>query len=144
MMKVSYICNKRMGILNNFFGKREVNSSKEEEKSLLRWLPLTSINQLEEIKELSKTESVFIFKHSTRCGISRIVIKQFERLFTEEHQKLKVYYLDLLNYISVSNEVENSFQVIHQSPQLLVIKNGVSIFNVSHNDISTINLSKFI
>ena len=47
-----------MGILNNFFGKREVNSSKEEEKSFLRWLPLTSINQLEEIKELSKTFSL--------------------------------------------------------------------------------------
>ena len=133
-----------MGILKNIFGTKEVQSSKKEKKTYLNWLPLTSTNELEKIKELSKTESVFIFKHSTRCGISRIVIKQFERLFTEEYQNLKVYYLDLLNYRSVSNEVENSFQVIHQSPQLLVIKNGVSIFNVSHNDISTINLSKFI
>jgi len=133
-----------MGILNNFFGKKEVNSLKEDEKSFLKWIPLTSIDQLEEIKELSKTESVFVFKHSTRCGISRIVIKQFERLFTEEHKKLKVYYLDLLNYRNVSNEVGDYFQVIHQSPQLLVIKNGVSIFDVSHNDITIINLSRFI
>jgi bacillithiol system protein YtxJ len=143
-MKVSYICKKIMGILNNFFGKKEVNSLKEDEKSFLKWIPLTSIDQLEEIKELSKTESVFVFKHSTRCGISRIVIKQFERLFTEEHKKLKVYYLDLLNYRNVSNEVGDYFQVIHQSPQLLVIKNGVSIFDVSHNDITIINLSRFI
>jgi len=133
-----------MGILNNFFGRKEVNSLKEDEKSFLKWIPLTSIDQLEEIKELSKTESVFVFKHSTRCGISRIVIKQFERLFTEEHKKLKVYYLDLLNYRNVSNEVGDYFQVIHQSPQLLVIKNGVSIFDVSHNDITIINLSRFI
>jgi bacillithiol system protein YtxJ len=133
-----------MGILKNIFGTKEVQSSKKEKKTYLNWLPLTSTNELEKIKELSKTESVFIFKHSTRCGISRIVIKQFERLFTEEYQNLKVYYLDLLNYRSVSNEVENSFQVIHQSPQLLVIKNEISVFNVSHNDISTINLSKFI
>jgi bacillithiol system protein YtxJ len=133
-----------MGILKNIFGTKEVQSSKKEKKTYLNWLPLTSTNELEKIKELSKTESVFIFKHSTRCGISRIVIKQFERLFTEEYQNLKVYYLDLLNYRSVSNEVENSFQVIHQSPQLLVIKNEISVFNVSHNNISTINLSKFI
>ena len=133
-----------MGILKNIFGTKEVQSSKKEKKTYLNWLPLTSTNELEKIKELSKTESVFIFKHSTRCGISRIVIKQFERLFTEEYQNLKVYYLDLLNYRSVSNEVENSFQVIHQSPQLLVIKNEISVFNVSYNDISTINLSKFI
>lgn len=133
-----------MGILNNIFGRKEVESSKEEEKLYLNWIPLTSIDQLEEIKELSKTESIFIFKHSTRCGISRIVIKQFEGLFTEEHKNLKVYYLDLLIYRNVSNEVGDSFQVIHQSPQLLVIKNEVSVLDVSHNDITIINLSRFI
>lgn len=133
-----------MGILNNIFGRKEVESSKEEEKLYLNWIPLTSVDQLEEIKELSKTESIFIFKHSTRCGISRMVIKQFEGLFTEEHKNLKVYYLDLLIYRNVSNEVENSFQVIHQSPQLLVIKNEVSVLDVSHNDITIINLSRFI
>tara|TARA_B110001450_G_scaffold39970_1_gene35824 strand:- start:599 stop:820 length:222 start_codon:yes stop_codon:yes gene_type:complete len=73
-----------------------------------------------------------------------MVIKQFEGLFTEEHKNLKVYYLDLLIYRNVSNEVENSFQVIHQSPQLLVIKNEVSVLDVSHNDITIINLSRFI
>ena len=133
-----------MGILNNIFGKKEVESSKEEKKSYLNWLPLTSIDQLEEIKELSKTESIFIFKHSTRCGISSIVKKQFEGLFTEEYQNLKGYYLDLLNYRNISNEVGDSFQVIHQSPQLLVIKNEVSVLDVSHNDITIINLSRFI
>ena len=133
-----------MGILNNFFGKREVNSSKEEEKSFLRWLPLTSINQLEEIKELSKTESVFIFKHSTRCGISRILIKQFERLFTEEHQKLKVYYLDLLNYREISNQIADQFEVIHQSPQILLIKNGKAVSNASHEGINELQLSRYL
>jgi len=121
-----------------------VDSSKKEEKSYLNWLPLTSIDQIEKIKTLSKTESIFIFKHSTRCGISRMVIKKFESLFSEEHQNLKVYYLDLLNYRNVSNEVANSFQVIHQSPQLLVIKNGISFYDASHNEVTSVNLSRFI
>ena len=86
-----------MSFFKTIFGKKEVDSSKEKNTSYLNWLPLTSIDQLEEIKALSKTESICIFKHSTRCGISRIVIKQFEKLFSEEHQHLKVYYLDLFN-----------------------------------------------
>lgn len=133
-----------MGILKNIFSKKKVDSSKKEEKSYLNWLPLTSIDQIEKIKTLSKTESIFIFKHSTRCGISRMVIKKFESLFSEEHQNLKVYYLDLLNYRNVSNEVANSFQVIHQSPQLLVIKNGNSSYDASHYEVASVNLSRFI
>ena len=132
-----------MGIFNNMFGGKEDDESKEEKKSYLNWIPLTSLNQLEEIKEASKTNSVLIFKHSTRCGISSMVIKQFEKLFTEEHQKLKVYYLDLLNHRNISNEVGVTFQVMHQSPQLIVVKNGVCVHHASHSDITETNLTRF-
>ncbi len=133
-----------MGIFNNMFGNENKKESKPEKKSYLNWTPLTSLEQLETIKEQSKTESVFLFKHSTRCGISSMVIKQFEKLFTEEHQNLKVYYLDLLNYRNISDEVGYSFQVMHQSPQLIVVKNSVAVFNASHYDITQTNLSRFI
>lgn len=133
-----------MGIFNNIFGGKANESSKDKKQLYINWLPLTSLEQLEEIKEQSKTQSILIFKHSTRCGISSMVIKQFEKLFTEEHQKLKVYYLDLLNYRNISDEVGYKFQVMHQSPQLLVIKNGVSLHNSSHYDITLTDLTRFI
>ena len=133
-----------MGILKNIFGSKDSETSKEEEKTFLNWLPLTSIAQLEEIKAQSKTASILIFKDSTRCGISRIVIKQFEALFTKEFQGMKVYYLDLLNHRDISAEIADTFEVIHQSPQLLVIKNGTSVHDASHHDIATVNLSRFI
>ena len=53
---------------------------------------------------------------------------------------VKVYYLDLLNYRDVSDKVGVTFNVIHQSPQLLIIKNEVSVFNASHQDITSIKL----
>ena len=148
-MKVSYIYidkeqKNKMGILNNIFGGKDEESKKEERISYLNWLPLNSLEQLEKIKEASKTEAVLIFKHSTRCGISSMVIKRFEALFTEEHQNLKVYYLDLLNYRNISDEVGYTFQVMHQSPQLIIVKNGVSIQNSSHYDITLTDLSRFI
>jgi bacillithiol system protein YtxJ len=130
-----------MGVFNSLFGSKE---PQKEKVSYLKWIPLSSLEQLDTIKKQSKTESILIFKHSTRCGISKMVIKQFEGLFQENHQHLKVYYLDLLNYRNVSDEVGYTFQVMHQSPQLLVIKNEVSVHAVSHNDITQINLTRFI
>jgi bacillithiol system protein YtxJ len=131
----------KMGVFNSLFGSKE---PKEEKVSYLKWIPLTTLEQLETIKEQSKTEAILVFKHSTRCGISRMVIKQFEGLFQENHQHLKVYYLDLLNYRNVSDELGYTFQVMHQSPQLLVIKNEVSMHDVSHYDITQTNLTRFI
>jgi bacillithiol system protein YtxJ len=133
-----------MGILNNMFGGNSEKESKSEKKSFLNWLPLTSLEQLETIQKESNTEAILIFKHSTRCGISNMVIKQFEKLFTAEHSNLKVYYLDLLNYRNISDEVGHKFQIMHQSPQLIVVRNGVSIHDASHNDITETNLTRFI
>tara|TARA_R110002124_G_C8663636_1_gene490517 strand:- start:209 stop:610 length:402 start_codon:yes stop_codon:yes gene_type:complete len=133
-----------MGIFNNMFGGNKDEKSKEEKKSYLNWIPLTSLNQLEEIKEQSKTSAVLIFKHSTRCGISKMVIRQFENLFEEEHQNLKVYYLDLLNHRDISSEIGVMFQVMHQSPQLIVVKNEVSVYHASHSDITETNLTRFV
>lgn len=132
-----------MGLFNMFGGKKD-KASKVKKKSFLNWIPLTSITQLEEIKEQSKKESVLIFKHSTRCGISSMVIKQFETLFKEEHQNLKVYYIDLLNYRDISDEVGYTFQVMHQSPQLIVVKNEATVLHTSHYDITTVDLTRFL
>ncbi|KAB8152622.1 bacillithiol system redox-active protein YtxJ [Kordia sp. TARA_039_SRF] len=133
-----------MGIFNNMFGGKERQEDKPEKKTYLTWLPLTTLEQLETIETESNTASVLIFKDSTRCGISKMVIKQFEKLFTEENQHLKVYYLDLLNYRDISNGIAAKFQVMHQSPQLIVVRNGSAVHHASHNDITQVNLTRFI
>ena len=130
-----------MGFLKNIFGDK---TSKEVEETYLSWTPLVSVEDIDTIKEISKNQSVLIFKHSTGCGISRMVIKQFESLFNEENKQLKVYYLDLLNFREVSSKLSEVFQVIHQSPQLLVIKNEISVYDESHYEITKVNLSKYI
>ena len=133
-----------MGIFNNMFGGKERQEDKPEKKTYLTWLPLTTLEQLETIETESNTASVLIFKDSTRCGISKMVIKQFEKLFTEENQHLKVYYLDLLNYRDISNGIAAKFQVMHQSPQLIIVRNGSAVHHASHNDITQVNLTRFI
>jgi len=130
-----------MGLFNKVFGK---NQSDVKEEKNIPWNALTLLSQLDEIVEESKSQPVAIFKHSTRCGISRMVIKQFESAYNIDVSKMKLYYLDLLNYRDVSAEVGYRFQVLHQSPQLLVIKNGTAVAHASHNGILAEELVSFI
>ena len=130
-----------MGLFGLFGSK---NSSETEEKKLIPWNQLTSMELLEVISEESKTTPVAIFKHSTRCGISRMVINQFESNYNIDPEQMKLYYLDLLSYRSISDEVGIKLQVFHQSPQLIVVKNGNAVHHASHHSIQAEDLERFI
>jgi bacillithiol system protein YtxJ len=131
-----------MSILKTVFKSNSNDSPKKN--SHISWIRFEELAQLNEIKEISKTEPVLIFKHSTRCGISAMVKKRFEKTFEESMSELKVYYLDLLTYRDISNEIEARFNIIHQSPQLLVVKDVVVVEHASHYDILAIDLKKYI
>jgi bacillithiol system protein YtxJ len=100
----------------------------------MNWINLTDIDQLEEIIDASQSEAVVIFKHSTRCSISSTALNRLERAWNLENAK--AYYLDLIAYRSISAEIAERFEVEHQSPQVLIIKNGECVYHESHWDIS--------
>jgi bacillithiol system protein YtxJ len=108
----------------------------------MNWIALTSENQLKDI--IANTEQpAIIFKHSTRCSISATALSRLERSWNEaEVTPLKAYYLDLLSYRPVSNSVAGTFNVTHQSPQLLLINGGKCVYNASHMEISYPELKK--
>ncbi len=124
-----------MGLFNAIFGSK---SNGDESSSSLKWNQLSELTQLDAIIEDSKTRTQVIFKHSTRCGISRAVLRQFEKKDIEA--TIDLYYLDLLSYRDISNELASKFQVMHQSPQLLIIKNGVVVAHDSHYDLLGIEI----
>ncbi|MFD1063611.1 bacillithiol system redox-active protein YtxJ [Winogradskyella litorisediminis] len=127
-----------MGIFNKMFG-----SSEPKEEKALPWQNLTDVSQLAEIEKRSNAKTQLVFKHSTRCGISRMVMGQFVSMYDLD-LNADLYYLDLLNYRDVSNEVGYKFQVIHQSPQLLIIRNGTAVAHASHGAINELDLEKYI
>lgn len=128
-----------MGIFNKLFN----SSSELREEKVLPWQALTELSQLDEIEQLSKGKPQLIFKHSTRCGISRMVMNQFVTVYDLD-LNVDLYYLDLLNYRDISNEIGYKFQVIHESPQLLIIKNGTAVAHASHGAINEIDLEQFV
>lgn len=131
-----------MGLFNGLFGKKE-GESMEEEKNI-PWIPLTSLDQLNEIETKSQTKTQVIFKHSTTCGISRMVMNMFNNSYDISKEEMDLYYLDLHAYREVSNETGYKFQVLHQSPQLLVIKNSEVVAHTSHGAITDLDLKKFV
>ncbi|MFT6055130.1 MAG: bacillithiol system protein YtxJ [Roseivirga sp.] len=116
---------------------------KKEDTVEIQWVSLTDINQLNELVEESKTQTVFIYKHSTRCSISSMAMNRLQREWTEEGNKVKAYYLDLIQYRNISNAIAEKFGVYHESPQVIVIKNGEVVHNDSHMGISFEGIVKF-
>ncbi|MDO9275043.1 MAG: bacillithiol system redox-active protein YtxJ [Lutibacter sp.] len=129
-----------MGLFDNLFKSDE----KEENSLKINWVALTDKVQLDEILKISFIKPVLIFKHSTRCGISRMALKTFESDYDIPENEIDMYFLDLLNYRTLSQDISTKFKVAHQSPQVLVIKNEKVIYHDSHHSITVKALKKFL
>lgn len=100
------------------------------------WIKLESIDQLDSIVKSSFEQPVLIYKHSIRCGLSSVVCSRLERAWKEDPLPIEPFFLDLVTDRSVSNAVSDLFQVVHESPQILLVVDGHSVFNVSHLGVS--------
>lgn len=109
-----------------------------------KWQSLDSIAKLDEIDKLSAEKPVVIFKHSTTCGISASAKNRIEFEWDKIEGDFEFYYLDLLTYRSISNAIADRYGIRHESPQILVIKNGVATFDSSHYAIQASAISEAI
>ena len=125
-----------MGIFDSMF--------KTQNEPLWPGITIQSKLNLEVLIADSFTRPQLIFKHSTRCSISRYVLSDFIAHFTYSSDEFKAHYLDLLNYREISSQIAEQFVVTHQSPQLLVVKNGKVVANASHEGINDLELSTFL
>lgn len=132
-----------MSFLNKIFGSSE-NEKKEESKVEPKFFALTSMEEFESIDSISNNKPVVLFKHSTRCSISRFALKRFDTEYDFSDNQMDWYLLDLLNYRELSNEIARRYNVEHQSPQIVVIKNGKAVFNASHDNIDVSDLKQFV
>lgn len=100
----------------------------------MNWIKLDSAEQLSDIKAKSAGTPQVIFKHSTTCSISAMALNRLER--SPLPPSIDFYLLDLIRFRSVSNKVAEEFDVSHESPQILLIKNGECVYAESHMGIN--------
>jgi bacillithiol system protein YtxJ len=101
---------------------------------IMTWIQLNSAEQLSNIKQQQGYS--LIFKHSTRCSISMMAKRRFELDWNDLPQDMPLYFLDLIQHREISSQIAQLFQVHHESPQLLLIKDGECILDQSHGGIS--------
>lgn len=114
-----------MGLFSSF-SKPKVN---------LPWIDLTNEEQLREAIVHSTDKPVLFFKHSTRCSISSMALTRFEEKWNTENN-CDIYFLDLLQFRSLSNLMAELTKVEHQSPQVIVLHGGEVIYTDTHSSIN--------
>lgn len=108
------------------------------------WINITSENDVENIVLASETKTQIIFKDSTTCGISAFAKERLEKGNDLMIENADFNYLDLLNFRSVSNYIADALKVIHQSPQIIVLKNKKVVYKSSHHSIEPNRIQKHL
>ena len=133
-----------MGLFKNLFSSNNESKEKPQNKPNLDWYKLTKVDQLVNLKQISNEKLVLIFKHSTRCGISRMVWNQFQASADFPKDQVELFYLDLLSYRDVSDAIAQEFQVLHQSPQLIILQHEEVVHHSSHSAIFPSAVEQFL
>jgi bacillithiol system protein YtxJ len=126
-----------VGLFLTSFGDSTTGMEKKE------WSNLTEIKQLDALFAKDRTRPVLIFKHSTACSISAQIKKDLDKRSIDKLE-VDAYYLDILNYRSVSNEIEKRLAIKHESPQVLVVENGIVRYHASHKNINWNAIKKLL
>ncbi len=109
----------------------------------ISWIELTSLKQIQDL--LKENEKIFvIFKHSTRCSISKMVLNRFQKEWNVMDKNITPLYLDLLSHRDVSDFIEDFLDVKHESPQVVIVKKELAFYNASHTEISFKKIEKFL
>lgn len=113
-----------------FFSK-----NKSDETDKIKWQLIERPTDIDAIKSKSSEKPIVIFKHSTSCAISATALGRFERKWNS-NTDAELHLLNLLQHRDLSAQIAADFGVPHQSPQILLIKNGKSVYDESHFGIS--------
>jgi bacillithiol system protein YtxJ len=87
---------------------------------------ITDTKAFEELLSRSKEGPVVIFKHSTTCPISARAYHQMERFEGE------VDLVEIQKARELSREIQDRTGVEHETPQVIVLRNGQVVWNASH------------
>lgn len=101
----------------------------------MNWITITDESDIENINK-SENYSI-IYKHSPMCMTSLMTYRQLKaEVNAAQGVDIPLYIVDVIKNRQQSQYIANSFLTKHESPQILVIKNGKCVYNTSHESIS--------
>ena len=90
------------------------------------FIELHQANELDELLGKSAQQPVILFKHSNTCGVSARAYREMAKV--EE----PVGIVTVQQARPLSNEIENRFKLAHETPQVLIVRNGKLAWSASH------------
>lgn len=109
---------------------------------------ITTVEELEEALRQTENEPAFFYKHSTRCPISRGAHRRILMYLDQRDESDEVgppfHLVNVIESRPVSKAVADKLEVPHQSPQLILVEGGKSVWNTSHHNITGENIDKAV
>ena len=102
-------------------------------------LPLTLLEtpaQLDSAVEASFSRPVLIFKHSLTCGRSAWAYREFEALVQASQARAEAFLVHVQTARPVSTAIAERLGVRHESPQALLVVDGVVRWHASHGGLT--------
>lgn len=101
----------------------------------MNWI---TINNEEEVQNIYKSDNyAIIYKHSPRCMTSLMAYRQLKSdVNSVPDVQIPLYIVDVIKNRKESMAIASNFKVEHESPQILVVKNGQCLYDASHEAIS--------
>ncbi len=118
----------------NIFNRKNKKPNADEQGLRIDFL---EEEQWQGLLDQSMNESVFLFKHSIRCGVSSMVLRRFEKQMRERNKNY--YFLNILANRYLSNWIADELNIRHESPQLIVLKEAKVIAYDSHYNLLDIS-----
>lgn len=119
----------------SLFSQNAAGPGQRENGEPFPWRALETQGSLSRLLDVDDAGVKVVFKHSTRCGLSGMMLRRFEQHWDPVRNPAEFYLLDLLRHRELSAEVAEVFGIGHQSPQVLVIKSGIVRAHASHGGI---------
>ena len=130
-----------MGIWDSVFGNAKEKS--DDHRQPVKWIELTGSQELNQLIEDSYSKPQLIFKHSMACGVSGMTKRRFESEAGNNVDRLAFHLLVIQKNRNLSNQVAVQFQIRHESPQVLIVKEGSVIAHASHWQIDSLDLDQY-
>lgn len=112
--------------------------------SNLTWIPANDIKTIDEYILNSSQKPVLFFKHSSRCSISSMAQSRFEREWSVDEEKCSLVFIDIIAHRAVSNYLSECSGVVHQSPQVILMKGEKVVYTASHSGIDAKEIANIV
>lgn len=95
---------------------------------------------LSEILEESNKSPVIIFKFSSECGTSERLQKEFEENMDNKKINNPIFLVTVQKQKVLSQKIEEYFGIKHESPQVIMLKNGKVTYHENHFKIKVLEI----